>query len=79
MTGNSNSLRHGTWRLLLVASVMLLTACGGEYPQTTFEPVTDFGILLNEVFATTVWWTMGILVVVLSLIIVAVIRSNARF
>ena len=56
------------------SAVLLLAACAGEYPQTTFAPVTDFGVLINEVFATTLWWTMGILVVVLSMILVAVIR-----
>ena len=78
MTGNSNSLRHGTWRLLLVASVVLLTACGCEYPQTTFEPVTDFGVLINDLFYNTTAWTMGILLIVEAVLVYILIRFRAR-
>jgi cytochrome c oxidase subunit 2 len=78
MGWSRKALLRAARAVALATSAVPLAACAGEYPQTTFEPVTDFGVLINEVFATTVWWTMGILVVVLVLILVAVLRFRER-
>jgi cytochrome c oxidase subunit 2 len=63
-----------------IASLAGLAACTGgtEYTQTTFHPVTQYGELLNAVFLNTFWWTMGILVLVLALIIYVVFRFRER-
>jgi len=58
--------------------VVLLAACGGEYPQTTFEPVSEFGRVINSLFTNTFWWTIGILVLVEVLILVFVYRYRER-
>lgn len=58
--------------------VLLLAACGGEYPQTTFEPVSEFGRVINSLFSNTFWWTIGILVLVEVLILVFVYRYRER-
>lgn len=58
--------------------VLLLAACGGEYPQTTFEPVSEFGRIINSLFANTFWWTIGILVLVEVLILVFAYRYRER-
>ncbi|HWV58874.1 MAG TPA: cytochrome c oxidase subunit II [Longimicrobiales bacterium] len=55
----------------------LLTACG-EYPQTTFSPVSDFGEEVNQLFWWVFWWTMGILVVVQVLLIYILFRYRGR-
>src|SRR5262245_10375947 len=61
----------GSWTLLLAA-------CSGQYPQTTFQPVSEFGRSLNQLFANTFWWTIGILVLVELLIVVGIIRFRER-
>ena len=78
MTGTANPLRSGASRLLLVASVLLLAGCSGEYPQTTFEPVTEFGEQINQLFYNTTAWTMGILLIVESVLIYILFRFRAR-
>ncbi|MGQ0561391.1 MAG: cytochrome c oxidase subunit II [Gemmatimonadota bacterium] len=66
--------------VLTSASLFLLSACvpEGDYPQTTFEPVTEFGRLLNGLFANTFWWTIGIMVLVEVLLLVFVFRFRDR-
>ena len=49
-----------------------------EHPQTTFHPVTDFGVALNDLFANTFWWTMSILVLVVVLTLVIAIRFREK-
>ncbi|MGH7504019.1 MAG: cytochrome c oxidase subunit II, partial [Longimicrobiales bacterium] len=76
--GNRGGRRAcGTFGVALVAA---LTACTGgeEYPQTTFQPVTDYGEAINQVFANTFWWTMAILVLVSVLILVVIVRFRER-
>jgi cytochrome c oxidase subunit 2 len=65
---------------LITASVVALSACGesAKYPQTTFDPVSEFGRLLNSLFAITFWWTIGILVLVEVLLLVFVWRFRER-
>jgi cytochrome c oxidase subunit 2 len=55
-------------------------ACSGpgEHPQTTFEPVSEFGRSLNSLFANTFWWTIGILVLVEALIVLSAYRYRDR-
>ncbi len=49
-----------------------------EYPQTTFQPVTDFGDALNILFANTFLWTMSILVLVIVLTLAIAFRFRER-
>ncbi|MGQ0813834.1 MAG: cytochrome c oxidase subunit II [Gemmatimonadota bacterium] len=72
--------RKGARRAFLTtASLLLLSGCvGGDYPQTTFEPVSEFGRLLNSLFANTFWWTIGILVLVEVLLLVFVFRYREQ-
>jgi cytochrome c oxidase subunit 2 len=73
--------RKGALRAFLTtASLLVLSACGSadKYPQTTFEPVSEFGRLLNSLFANTFWWTMGIMVLVEILLLVFVFKFRDR-
>jgi cytochrome c oxidase subunit 2 len=66
-------------RGLLLTSLLTLAGCTeGQYPQTTFEPVTDFGRLLNGLFANTFWWTIGIMLLVEVLILIFIFRYRER-
>lgn len=62
----------------LGALVALLAACSGEHPQTTFEPVSEFGETLNSLFANTFWWTIGILILVELLILYFIFKYRER-
>ena len=65
--------------VLTWASIALLGACSSEqYPQTTFQPVTEFGRSLNRLFANTFWWTIGIMLLVEVLIVVAIFKFRER-
>ena len=72
--------RIGAKRAFLTASLILLAGCipEGKHPQTTFEPVSEFGRLLNSLFANTFWWTIGIMVLVEVALVVFVIRFRDR-
>jgi len=64
-----------------VAATMLLvilTACGGEYPQSTLHPTADFGSEIDRLFRTIVWWALGVFVVVETALIVAIIKFRDR-
>ena len=72
--------RSNAARFLLTTASLLAVSCGSseQYPQTTFDPVTEFGRLVNALFANTFWWTIGILVLVEVLLLVFVFRYRAR-
>ena len=67
-------------RVLLTTSLLLLAGCASEgtYPQTTFEPVSEFGRLLNRLFANTFWWTLWIMLLVELLILFFIFRYRER-
>lgn len=62
--------------LTLLATV--LAGCSGEYPQTTFQPVTEFGARINEVYSGIFMWTMLILTIVLVVLAYVLIRFRDR-
>jgi len=64
--------------LLPIIAVSLLAACSGDYPQTTFRPVTEFGAVINDLFAGVFWWTMLVLAVVWTVLLYVVMRYRRR-
>ena len=58
--------------------LLLLGACGGPFPQTTFRPVSQFGVQLNDLYLTIFWWAVAVFVVVEGLLIYVLIRYRAR-
>jgi cytochrome c oxidase subunit II len=65
-------------RAALPAVGLLLVACAGDHPQTTFQPATAIAQRLNDVFAWTTWWTVGILALVHILLFYIIIRYRHR-
>lgn len=68
-------------RAVFMTGLLMVAGCLGEegqYPQTTFEPVSEFGRLVNALFANTFWWTMGIMLLVEVLILYFIFRYRER-
>lgn len=66
--------------LPLAALALFSAACeaGGDFPQTTFRPATDYGEKLNAVFYNTTAWTVGIMVLVEVLLLYIIWRYRER-
>ncbi|MFW6079528.1 MAG: cytochrome c oxidase subunit II [Gemmatimonadota bacterium] len=55
-----------------------VAGCAGEYPMTTFAPVTQFGARLNDLLSLVFWLTIGILVIVLGVLTFVIVRYRER-
>jgi cytochrome c oxidase subunit II len=64
--------------LLLVFGLVMAACAGEQYPQTTLDPVTDFGDQIHSLYVTVFWWTMLILVVVWVALFWILIKYRAR-
>lgn len=56
----------------------LLAGCDGEYPMTTFAPVTRIGERMNDLLSLVFWLTIGILVIVLGVLTFVIVRYRER-
>lgn len=56
----------------------LLTACAGEYPQSSIDPVTDFADTIHGLYVTIFWWSMIILVVVWVVLAYILVKYRER-
>ena len=66
-------------RAILTTFLLLVGGCAKDhYPQTTFEPVSEFGRMINGLFANTFWWTLWIMLLVELLILVFIFRYRER-
>jgi len=66
-------------RAILTTFLLLVSGCAKDhYPQTTFEPVSEFGRLVNGLFANTFWWTLWIMLLVELLILYFIFRYRER-
>jgi len=64
--------------LPIALSALSFTACATEYPQTTLQPVTDFGAEINSVFYLAFWLTMAILAIVVVVLGYVLVRYRSR-
>jgi cytochrome c oxidase subunit 2 len=62
----------------LVPVVAALTGCGLSSPQTTLEPVSDFGRLSHSIFMQIFWWDVGIFLVVATVLLLVIVRFRER-
>lgn len=46
--------------LAAVALVALVAGCGGEYPQSTIDPQTEFADVIHSIYTSIFWWTVVI-------------------
>ena len=66
--------------LVLLAVLLLLTACGGgaDLPQSTLVPRSDFSADLFGLYKNVFWWALGVFILVEGLLLVAIVRFRAR-
>src|SRR5690606_41176582 len=75
----SSEWRKALRTAALAALAVVWVGCAPEnYPQSIFDPVTDFGTRINSLFASIFWWTMLVLVVVECALIYILIRYRDR-
>lgn len=65
-------------RLAALAGVLLLAACGGEYPQSSIAPATDFAHRIQDLYFQIFLWTMGILAVVWIVLTYILVRFREK-
>ena len=65
--------------VLLIA--LACAACGGtseQYPQSTLHPKADFTRMLDDVFMTTVWWSVVVFVLVEGALLYVILRYRGK-
>ena len=62
-----------------VAALLILTAaCGGNYPNSTFQPTTEFNRDTTAIWDQMMFWGTIVFVIVEALLIIAMIRYRRR-
>lgn len=64
--------------MVLLLGLFVAACAGDQYPQTTLDPVTDFGDQIHSLYITVFWWTMLILAVVWVAMAWILVRYRAR-
>jgi len=64
--------------LATLALALAAAGCGLDSPASTLTPKSDFGWLSHRLFLQVLWWDVGILVVVTSLLGYALVRFRER-
>src|SRR5947207_12424724 len=63
---------------LVLALLLLLTACSGPFPQSVFAPRSDFSTDLDGLYRTVFWWAVAAFVIVETLLLIAIALFRAR-
>jgi cytochrome c oxidase subunit 2 len=63
---------------LAASAILLTTACGGPFPQSTLSPTADLGFQIDGLFRLILWLAAAVFVVVETLLIYVAIRYRAR-
>ena len=64
--------------LLGVGIALALAACGGEYPNTTFEHTTEFNRAIDSLWDRLLFWGTVVFVIVEAILIYTIIRYRRR-
>lgn len=62
----------------LFALLILVTACGGNYPNSTFQPTTEFNRDTTALWDQMMFWGTIVFVIVEVLLIIAIVRFRRR-
>ncbi|MGE5091997.1 MAG: cytochrome c oxidase subunit II [Bacillota bacterium] len=58
--------------------LLVLAACAHEYPQSTLNPKSDFTRMIDGVFMTTVWWAVGVFILVEGALVWTIFRFRGK-
>src|SRR5687767_2953477 len=64
---------------LLIA--LTFTACRGtseQYPQSTLHPKSELTAMIDGVFMTTVWWALGVFILVEGALLYVIFRYRGK-
>jgi cytochrome c oxidase subunit 2 len=75
--GAARRRRVGAVALALCALV-LVSACGGPFPQSAMDPASDMAIRLQDLFEGILWWAIGVFVIVEGALLVGIFRYRDR-
>ncbi len=64
--------------MLALVGAVLLTGCGGPFPQSSLAPVSDFARMIDDLFRSIVWWAALVFVVVEGVLIYTLVRYRDR-
>jgi len=64
--------------MTIVAAALALSACSGEFPQSTLHPTADFGERIDDLFRVVFWWALGVFVVVEAALLFVIVRYRER-
>jgi len=62
----------------LVVAALLVGACGGEYPQSSIDPKTDFAETIHHLYRLVFIWSMVILGLVWAVLAYVLVRFRER-
>ena len=65
----------------VLLTTLALAACGGtsgQYPQSTLHPKSDFTRMIDDVFMTTVWWSVVVFVLVEGALVYVILRYRGK-
>jgi cytochrome c oxidase subunit 2 len=65
-------------RLSRLATLIVLSACGTEYRQSSLSPTTDFAETIHGLYTSVFWWSVLILAVVWVVLGYVLVRYRAR-
>ena len=68
----------GRLRLWLPTAALVMSGCGGPFPQSTLLPRSDFARATDVLFTDIFWWAAGVFLVVETLLVVTLIHFRHR-
>ncbi|MFW6089312.1 MAG: cytochrome c oxidase subunit II [Gemmatimonadota bacterium] len=63
---------------LALSAVLLVSACGGPFPQSAMDPASDMATRLQGLFDNILWWAIGVFVLVEGALLVGIFKYRAR-
>ncbi len=65
-------------RSLAPLALLAAAGCAEHYPQTTLLPKGDFAMMVDHLLRTTVWWALGVFILVEGALVVAMIKFREK-
>ncbi|HSM08697.1 MAG TPA: cytochrome c oxidase subunit II [Gemmatimonadota bacterium] len=63
---------------LALSALVLVSACGGPFPQSAMDPASDMATRLQDLFAGILWWAIGVFVIVEGALLVGIFKYRDR-